>query len=97
MRISDWSSDVCSSDLVEGAETLARQIQRIAGPGRKLADRRHVEFQRALQAQRVGIARRAVEGEGHRRRFDLHGDVGRLAGHEQIGKASWRERGWPYV
>src|SRR3546814_10032884 len=26
MRISDWSSDVCSSDLLEGAETLHRAL-----------------------------------------------------------------------
>src|SRR3546814_3548350 len=28
MRISDWSSDVCSSDLVEGAGGVARRHQR---------------------------------------------------------------------
>src|SRR3546814_4285026 len=27
MRISDWSSDVCSSDLVDGIPTLARELQ----------------------------------------------------------------------
>src|SRR3546814_18311038 len=28
MRISDWSSDVCSSDLVYGADKVWRQLQR---------------------------------------------------------------------
>src|SRR3546814_2578087 len=31
MRISDWSSDVCSSDLVEPAQVLAQQVQHVAG------------------------------------------------------------------
>src|SRR3546814_18888289 len=42
MRISDWSSDVCSSDLVDwrhrggGAETLSvlRSLANVGGPGR---------------------------------------------------------------
>src|SRR3546814_7287773 len=36
MRISDWSSDVCSSDLVDdiGAEPLARDLERQQGARR---------------------------------------------------------------
>src|SRR3546814_18308284 len=36
MRISDWSSDVCSSDLHQNPKALKRRIRRIgaAGPGR---------------------------------------------------------------
>src|SRR3546814_10645201 len=30
MRISDWSSDVCSSDLVEGATSMAGKAKKIA-------------------------------------------------------------------
>src|SRR3546814_10788125 len=33
MRISDWSSDVCSSDLLSGM-TAAYEFSRRAGPGR---------------------------------------------------------------
>src|SRR3546814_3041309 len=40
MRISDWSSDVCSSDLVEGLVHVFRQMEEIAEVGEK--DRRVV-------------------------------------------------------
>src|SRR3546814_2490422 len=41
-RISDWSSDVCSSDLVE---TDAAQVEQRPGGGDRLLDRRaHVDF-----------------------------------------------------
>src|SRR3546814_4371877 len=37
MRISDWSSDVCSSDLQEEARILARAVDRLREIGRELA------------------------------------------------------------
>src|SRR3546814_15148971 len=41
MRISDWSSDVCSSDLLTGIATMARQyVDRIAGTRATLLDTR---------------------------------------------------------
>src|SRR3546814_18347324 len=54
MRISDWSSDVCSSDLLQlmpgsGAERVGQRVQReesrlhhlaLVGPGESIADRR---------------------------------------------------------
>src|SRR3546814_12824705 len=47
MRISDWSSDVCSSDLAQEAETVGQHLDR-AGPhdllavfGHRLQDREH--------------------------------------------------------
>src|SRR3546814_8057443 len=39
MRISDWSSDVCSSDLVDGRFHLAPRLS--LGAGWPAADRRH--------------------------------------------------------
>src|SRR3546814_16634886 len=39
MRISDWSSDVCSSDLVYSAEGLSFQVSNIASPGTKARKR----------------------------------------------------------
>src|SRR3546814_5745563 len=36
MRISDWSSDVCSSDLVETHFPLVAAVGRAAAPGREL-------------------------------------------------------------
>src|SRR3546814_2633300 len=43
MRISDWSSDVCSSDLVDASRYAARPRQRCRGRGRtgRAAGRRH--------------------------------------------------------
>src|SRR3546814_11938901 len=31
MRISDWSSDVCSSDLIDGAADIVEEVVRIEG------------------------------------------------------------------
>src|SRR3546814_3868386 len=55
MRISDWSSDVCSSDLVaaygrSGAEGAGRRPRRQGLPGREAGDR--ALFRRALHARR---------------------------------------------
>src|SRR3546814_9884053 len=52
MRISDWSSDVCSSDLLAGAAALAgRRRQLPAG-----------------RARAAGLPRAAPAGPAHRRR-----------------------------
>src|SRR3546814_9429695 len=34
MRISDWSSDVCSSDLTKGLATIANEMKDLAGRAR---------------------------------------------------------------
>src|SRR3546814_7859374 len=60
MRISDWSSDVCSSDLGEQAERRAHRL--IAGDGEreivaeqaKLVDRFEAGEAAAQRAQRLG-------------------------------------------
>src|SRR3546814_20643416 len=59
MRISDWSSDVCSSDL-EGRDS--RQLLRLE---RALLDRGHVVAERLLVA--VGLSGRPVEAAAQRR------------------------------
>src|SRR3546814_13152237 len=83
MRISDWSSDVCSSDLTGVAGAQARRDTQV------LLDRRHVAFDviahletvglevldRVLAAAAVGIAVHIddIRGVGH-------------AGHQQSGE-----------
>src|SRR3546814_1046934 len=82
MRISDWSSDVCSSDLARREEhdwTLraggAGAVRTLRGGDRRLADR--------------GLSRRAAGGAQRR-------GGGPDAGAE-IGRASCRERVCQYV
>src|SRR3546814_10150245 len=68
MRISDWSSDVCSSDL-PFAVAAAAVVQRIAG---------------ALRARRVAVAARGIRGAVRTRTLSVrgggHGDGRRAAG-----------------
>src|SRR3546814_11785051 len=100
MRISDWSSDVCSSDLAEdiddGIDVLTPLIGHtltVALPeGVRLADvptsrrRAAMEFQFALAPTRVD----ALLALLHR-----HGLLTARQG--SIGRASCRERACPYV
>src|SRR3546814_10943045 len=91
MRISDWSSDVCSSDLQilrqhpadEGAGTgVAFQVafaqELVEGADHGIA--RAAEFARQRPAGRQARARREAAGED-----------------DQIGRASCRERVCQYV
>src|SRR3546814_4591818 len=87
MRISDWSSDVCSSDLVgiilddrEAADLVRRRTEREA-PAFE-ADRMVVDLLLALDEQRaLRLQRPTVRGRQLR----------------QIGRASCRERVCQYV
>src|SRR3546814_19153440 len=59
MRISDWSSDVCSSDL--HPHTIARRVQPQGdAPGTGVA----AELQRHLPARKTQAARR-IQSQGH--------------------------------
>src|SRR3546814_17654487 len=108
MRISDWSSDVCSSDLfaggIAGFIQFGAQLAQVRGELRRLeamfagevVNRAEPMFQ-LCQALRIQIepfddTKRAVG-----RLADLgaggFGDVERL----EIGRASRRERGVQYV
>src|SRR3546814_9953194 len=92
MRISDWSSDVCSSDLEAEAEI---------GPSQQGGDR--VEIEQALQ--QVGIIGDRID---HRHLQGAEGcladaveiDFDAVADQvavDEIGRASCRERGCQYV
>src|SRR3546814_20889057 len=85
MRISDWSSDVCSSDLQHGEPVLHRNLRNgaIAAVGKGV--RRHVEdahHARAVEGEagerrarrRQALDRKSdVEGKGVSVRVDLGG------------------------
>src|SRR3546814_2690964 len=63
MRISDWSSDVCSSDLADGADPARHVLEVGCGFGRRvlgiiLEDHRTV---RALQQRQDGTQHPALE------------------------------------
>src|SRR3546814_13028123 len=82
MRISDWSSDVCSSDL-------DRLLHRAVDSGGQPRCGRREHDPRAVDDAHVPIA---LAGDAHRPRQrpdPLH----RL----EIGRATRRERGWQYV
>src|SRR3546814_8266621 len=102
MRISDWSSDVCSSDLLDVAVLHGDLDAETA----ELAFRLHLHVAEIL---RVQVARMRVERREHPvdRRFDelLVGDRLDVVGpdplehvaEQEIGRASCRERVCQYV
>src|SRR3546814_4278859 len=81
MRISDWSSDVCSSDLIL---TAWRGFRQSFGDHAQMADR-HAFGEQALQHAREDIERQQL-------RHQVLGELRR-----QIGRASCRERVCQYV
>src|SRR3546814_936408 len=52
MRISDWSSDVCSSDLLLASLPAPKNVDKLVGEGAKASG-----FQRGLQGVLRGISR----------------------------------------
>src|SRR3546814_17948269 len=104
MRISDWSSDVCSSDLASDAAwgEAACMIAR-GGTMKAVAD--HLRCSRStlwrtLQSSerlrtRIAEERRFLAVEAASRFKGLHGAA--LEATEEIGRASCREGGCPYV
>src|SRR3546814_15402811 len=66
MRISDWSSDVCSSDLPDGGQGFRKARE---APPRKLLDRRAGRGDRGEHAAHpAGRKRAAAHRRGARRR-----------------------------
>src|SRR3546814_20916784 len=88
LRISDWSSDVCSSDLAGKAQEFADEAA-----GARQSDRRHGEQQ---EEQRIGrhVHREAAIAADLARVQPVidHADA-----EEEIGRASCRERVCQYV
>src|SRR3546814_20831175 len=82
MRISDWSSDVCSSDLLTGIGLASKNRARCNGIKRSLIARAVVASPAIAAAQRSLMARGAT--------FAVTEIL-------QIGRASCRERVCQYV
>src|SRR3546814_5343093 len=62
MRISDWSSDVCSSDLVPGRESLLQPADPLRGDDHRAADRPRRHGSRAVV--RAAVHGAALPGAG---------------------------------
>src|SRR3546814_12699969 len=106
MRISDWSSDVCSSDLVDRGARALRIGAAVLKAG---VDLQHpfrapdVDSARAARLRPPLLYRQIVPAVGIVG-MDERADLGRrlvavvdLAVGGQIGRASCRERGCQYV
>src|SRR3546814_20817111 len=97
MRISDWSSDVCSSDLVERVRPELHQDGSTVG--QRLPERRHGPTVRESDEEgdrRVRRERGATVDRRERHVAQPEVDREHLAGVE-IGRASCRERVCQYV
>src|SRR3546814_12165120 len=89
MRISDWSSDVCSSALGVTGHDDARRIDAVVGGT-------------GVEVRVCGAVLPDDLGDGHLRAEGvvLHGDHEHASGQaprDKIGRASCRERGCQYV
>src|SRR3546814_2025471 len=87
MRISDWSADVCSSDLLS-----QRHIEHLDRTAMRALDR--------LQGLQQGIDEctgEMIAIEGERPRRSVERDIAKGFDRSQIGRASCRERVCPYV
>src|SRR3546814_4073211 len=84
MRISDWSSDVCSSDLADaGAAVAAVGID--LQPGLEIARIHRLACEPGIDGQRVAdlgrIAQTPADGRGEHGRIDI---AGRAAAHVDV-------------
>src|SRR3546814_5068928 len=94
MRISDWSSDVCSSDL----PTAHRLLKALTAEGLILQQPSTKRYQLGMLVSELGLAVqttldvRMLARETLERIASFTKDTVYL----QIGRTSGRERGWPY-
>src|SRR3546814_19183312 len=110
MRISDWSSDVCSSDLIDG-EGLDAVVINASGCGTTVKDYGYMfraDSDWAGKAARVSALARDVAEfmseiglgvpiEKPGLAVAYHAACSLQPGQQQIGRASCRAREWPYV
>src|SRR3546814_6392742 len=98
MRISDWSSDVCSSDLLLGAErAVEADAERLRVAHRVPESLRRLPRQRAPGG--IGDGARNHHRQAEAAGFEMLADRvdRRLAVQRTIGRSSCRERVCPYV
>src|SRR3546814_14942862 len=105
MRISDWSSDVCSSDLlpvdlvmlkVQGDEIRNAVFRPKPNAPRLRRHGKGLDFPGEILRARLRTAQFARAGARQGARRDQL-DQAVHAGDREIGRASCRERGGPYV
>src|SRR3546814_13076234 len=106
MRISDWSSDVCSSDLKVAKAfyfgLFVAAVGRIVDHDRKLIRHRFIvrgEREAAIDLDRRDAKAAEVEAFREKKYFGRGeiADKGEVFGNIQIGRASCRERVCQYV
>src|SRR3546814_4473575 len=110
MRISDWSSDVCSSDLhrheqLAAGNQLARCLEDLlvdgifkpddVGTQHPAAARTCTRGERAARKIFARAMRRAAQSPQRTVQLGGHRNAGPLQ--NEIGRASWRERVGQYV
>src|SRR3546814_5075217 len=108
MRISDWSSDVCSSDLFATLTVTGILVQQLQVDAQRTLPARRVEFHaEAFQAQ-IGqnlgeslcqcLCIHAIYLSGpQKQKMGSNGPFPYLADVPQLGRASCRERVYKYV
>src|SRR3546814_10265703 len=89
MRISDWSSDVCSSDLL-GDPAYIRQHQRIGGGGRRRTGEDRQQRGGAGKIQGLHLVHSSLRAPGERHRSEE-----RRVGKECV--STCRSRWSPYL
>src|SRR3546814_16440556 len=112
MRISDWSSDVCSSDLVAvadvpglavGAVGLEDERGLVASGGEMAVEAVHADVEFAVgepaDAEILGVEADVADAGGRRHPFQALRDAApeRIRVADEIGRASCRERVCQYV
>src|SRR3546814_12064649 len=98
MRISDWSSDVCSSDLDWSTETIEPDLDHLVSILIARVDRERAEAGETVLTAGRGVAL-AYDRKGDEARQVGAMTVDEIAGVEgaEIGRASCRERVCQYV
>src|SRR3546814_15287333 len=99
MRISDWSSDVCSSDLlVQHQCAYAGQLQRLLrGEFLDAARGADDHVRRVAERCRLRAERDAAAQHGELEVGDAGGQLAQLLAELETGRASCRERVGPSV
>src|SRR3546814_19008367 len=102
MRISDWSSDVCSSDLTVALAAAARNEAALFQPVDEIGHCRLAELDGRCNRACGGLPMTGnlLQDDKLRRRKSGRGGqlpIGHFSGAEQIGRASGRESGCQFV
>src|SRR3546814_1898547 len=92
MCISDWSSDVCSSDLVPTGSSIPSVVLRVLHGSELVGVERFDLYDQAWAIRTIDDRLSARLGRGPSA-WELTSAVVETANSDEIGRASWRERG----